>query len=409
MLRTAAIPIIFITMLLAVNANTPSNEVTYGPHIPLGVDQCSYSHVRTVIDFVRQNVLYNYENQDDQNLTPRFHDCAVKISPKDDRHHYVANVSIATVDCEIRFSTGHRNKNEVLNLDSSATRVMIKKCRINLEKSYSTKNSNNADAIPVGYIHDQHIEKEVNDLVETQIQSNKQKIEELRRQGESVRANRLAKKNTRNFENYSRILNKIFRDSSNHANSKSKNAAHDLQAEDLRTLFQHDEEKDLATPSQKAVEEKHDDALYDQIAELFNVSEDQKDEFYNTDGDAEVFEQKAEDSDNKIHRMGAPDKCTAKDRINFTKSLITMANKRTIRAFVLYDENILECSSQVVTGMKYQTVLSFNGEHCPVDIWAQPDGTVILLNGTTLAEGNCAGYLTTEELQRIASSTKHHE
>ena len=68
---------------------------------------------------------------------------------------------------------------------------------------------------------------------------------------------------------------------------------------------------------------------------------------------------------------GAPEKCSSKTRLVIKQLFTTLALRNQFQAIHLYDENFLDCTSQVVSGMKYTAIMSFNDEKCMVSLWSQ--------------------------------------
>lgn len=117
---------------------------------------------------------------------------------------------------------------------------------------------------------------------------------------------------------------------------------------------------------------------------------------------------------NQILINGQTEKCS-RYNINAIKTLFnTLALQNKFQAIHLYDENFLECSSQVVSGMKYRAVMSFNDEKCVINLWHQAwmqnpvkvlyqgvQGNGVLANGKQEDIVNCADRVGTKELKDL--------
>ena len=116
--------------------------------------------------------------------------------------------------------------------------------------------------------------------------------------------------------------------------------------------------------------------------------------------------------------VGQKQKCSSENIRTIKQLFTTLALTNKFQAVHLYDENFLECKKQVVSGMQYTAVMSFNNEKCVIILWHQAwlkDAPVkvvyegaeekgilatgqhddFLVNGETLP--NCADRIGTDE------------
>lgn len=122
----------------------------------------------------------------------------------------------------------------------------------------------------------------------------------------------------------------------------------------------------------------------------------------------------------KILKKGQNVKCSKENKNSIKKIFATLALKNKFQSIDLFDENFLECSTQIVNGIKYKAILSFNDEKCFIEIWHQAwmeDGIKIgyegvegVRDGFMGVEGgdmdNCVDRVGTEEMIESVKQVK---
>ena len=86
-----------------------------------------------------------------------------------------------------------------------------------------------------------------------------------------------------------------------------------------------------------------------------------------------------------------------------TKKFNSLANLNVLRATIVYDENVVSCSSQVVAGFNYKFKLKFNDEICSISLFEKLDET-FELRGIEDGVMNCLEFFGTEETIKKANS-----
>lgn len=72
------------------------------------------------------------------------------------------------------------------------------------------------------------------------------------------------------------------------------------------------------------------------------------------------------------HLAGGVSNCSDEHKQQLKGIFAKLVHENVVQNISLYDENFVSCTAQVVSGMKYEAVLSFNDEKCVVTLWYQP-------------------------------------
>ena len=364
--------IIFIATLLAAStlctaSMMPTTEM-------LGVDGCFPSQVKRVAKFLDDNIFAG------RKVRPSiyYHTCSVEISPNDDAHHYITNVRLGSVECSLTFSTGHYDQDMTFHGDHSDAERKMHDCRTRLDAEMPDLK----DEEPVIREEDVELPAEIAlpSLTEEEVKELKHQLfkkmqEDAKEAGKAVREARAARRAERDVgigmsdEDYSDALHHLFDAAKEHkANPEDEDYSKDFEA-----LF--------AIPELTTEEKKKEEELGAFMGHKVD------------DGSTQTR------SDKLTHKeplMGGMNNCNNATKMHLKSLLINLMNQGVFRGFTVYLENIVECEAQVVAGMNYKVVLSFNNkERCPVSIYEHWNGSVTLKNAMAIAQDRvCAGYLT---------------
>ena len=360
MLRSAIISTIFITLALAGDAAYNGE-----PH-ELGVGGCSKKDITLIQSFVDNTVFDKYHKK------PHvyFNDCELEVSPDEDRHAYVTEVTLdGKVPCKLTFVSGHYDQNNIYHDDDEIAHQMMEKCRSDFHRSHPRYE------------------------------------------------NRIGANGETDFSGMSEMLDHSEEGYSTPARTFRDKTTGEIDYEGIDKLMEESEEG-YKTVTRAFTDKTNGEVDYEGIADLFEHSDaDYKDVsrvFRHTNGGSDdhdlssLFPESEElsaDDDEESMIPGGFTSCDQSTRLDFFNVLIRLGNSRVFKPIFIYDENLKECSTQVVAGTKYDAVLSINGELCHLVVFLGFDGSAELLNAEQLAtHEQCSTYLTYEYSQTVKAA-----
>ena len=366
--------LIFITVLLTAtsfcSANLlPSREM-------LGVGSCYAEQIKRVSKFLDDNLFVGLS------VKPNiyYHDCDFVTSPSEDSHKYTTTVSLNGVECALTFFTGHYDQDITILSKDPEVQHRIQECRAKLEADMPSLQ----DEEPVIREEEVVLPKElaVPSLSAEEIQELKHQLfkkmqADAKEAGRAVREAREARRAVRDArvgmseESYNYAIRKLFKVVEEHrANPEDPDYSetfHDLFAVPEPTPEETQKEEEIITFMAQTAEPVEATPFVDEL-----------------------------DRNIREPVMGGMNKCNSATKLHLKNLLVNLMNQGVFRGFVVYSENIVECEAQVVNGMNYKAVVSFNGkERCPLQVYEHFSGSVTLKNDMALAQDRvCGGYLT---------------
>ena len=407
---------IFFAMFLAITNQTGNKN-------QLGVDQCSHEHFLVVNKFFEDSIWANFPNP---TAHYKFVECSRETAVGTYLRQYVFAVQIGEVNCNFSFKVKDVVAEKTLANFSPVEVKDFNSCKHALEKAglIAIKSED-----PIAKINEVIADKTAKNVEEENWSNLKPLFHDIEENSDEDWSNLkplfhdIESKSDEDWNN----LKPLFHDIEDKSHEDIKNKSHgklptteDKFDFDISSLFADEdkayenknakkpiteEEVDLNASSLFADEDKaYETGSLQHKSHLLNKKDAAEPKVNNRiiEEDSEEDPVPEDNTPVKNFIAGGFNKCNKHTLLHIPNLFIALANDKTLKAVVVYSENITKCEVQIVKGMKYNVTVSLNDEVCDYTIYEDITGEVSLTSNLVEASPVCRSYFTANYIRSNA-------